>query len=201
MLLENQYSPITLTKTKGRLDIGNTGQIEIVDHEGNVAIDNLYGAIDVRDIRGDIIAKNGYQPTRIKDVSGSAELENQYAEISAKQVGGSVSITNQYAAIFVESSDGPVDLSNYYSNINIDLARGFRGGSTISNTEGTVNVTVVQQPNLVLSVYAERGNISSSLPLSVKTQDDSKSGELVLGEGGDRLEITTTGGAIIIRGR
>jgi len=201
MLLENQYSTITLTKTKGRLDIGNTGQIEIVDHEGNVAIDNLYGAIDAENISGDVIVKNGYQPIRIKDVSGSAELKNQYAEISAKQVGGSVSITNQYAAIFVESSDGPVDLSNYYSNINIDLARGFRGGSTISNTEGTVNVTVVQQPNLVLSVYAERGNISSSLPLSVKTRDDSKSGELVLGEGGDRLEITTTGGAIIIRGR
>ncbi|MCX6835108.1 MAG: hypothetical protein NTW07_08245 [candidate division Zixibacteria bacterium] len=201
MLLENQYSSITLSRTEGRVDIGNTGQIEIVDHTGNIVIENLYGAVDADNIRGDVIVKSGYQPIRIKDISGSAELENQYAEISAKQVGGSVSITNQYAPIFVESSDGPVDLSNYYSNINIDLARGFLGGSTISNTEGSVNVTVVQQPNLVIAAYAERGNISSSLPLSVKTRGDSKSGELVLGEGGDRLEITTSGGAIIIRGR
>jgi len=201
MVLENQYGPITLTGSEGRVEIENTGPIEIMDHDGNVTIDNLYGAVDAENIRGDVIAKNGYAPIRIRDVSGSADLENQYAEISAKQVGGSVSIANQYAPIFVESLDGPVDLSNYYNNISIDLDRGFRGGSTISNTEGTVNVTVVQQPNLVLSVYVERGNISSSLPLTVKTRDDVKSGELVLGEGGDRLEINTSGGTIIIRGR
>jgi hypothetical protein len=201
MLLENQYSPITLRDSEGRVEIENTGQIDITDHEGNITIDNLYGTVDAENILGDVVAKNGYQPIRIRDVSGSVDLENQYAEVSAKQVGGSVSITNQYAPIFVESLDGPVDLSNQYSNISINLGRGFRGGSTITNTEGTVNVTVVQQPNLVLSVFTERGNISSSLPLSLRTRGDSKSGELVLGEGGDQLDISTSGGAIIIRGR
>jgi DUF4097 and DUF4098 domain-containing protein YvlB len=201
MLLKNQYGPITLSASEGRLRIDNTGQVEITDHTGDITIENLYGAVDAQNIEGDIVATNGYQPITVRDVSGSAELENQYAEISARQVGGNVSITNQYAPIFVEALEGPVDLTNYYSNISIDLVRGFRGGSTIANTQGTTTVTVVQQPNLVLSVFTEGGNISSSLPMTVRSRGNTKSGELVLGDGGDQLEVTATGGSIIIRGR
>jgi len=201
MTLENQYSPITLENCRGKVEIDNTGQIDIRDHMGDLTIDNAYGLVDVEDIDGSVFIKNLYQPMSVTRVRGSAELENHYAEIKVEDIGGSLSITNTNGPIFAEDLSGPLELSSYYGNVSLVLGRHFKGGSTITNTQGTVKVTFVGQPNVVLSLYTVGGSISSSLPLRVKTQGEAKSAELVLGNGGETLEISGAGSAIIIEGR
>jgi DUF4097 and DUF4098 domain-containing protein YvlB len=201
MLLENQYSQIALENCQGKVEINNTGQIDIKDHIGDLSIDNAYGVIDIDDVEGNIFVKNLYQPLNITRLRGSAELENHYAEIKVDEIGGRLTISNTNGPIFGEDLSGPLELSNYYGNVSLVLGRSFKGGSTITNTQGTVKVAFVDQPNIVLSMYTVGGTISSSLPLRVKTQGDAKSAELVLGNGGETLEISGAGSAIIIQGR
>ncbi len=201
IVLENEYGTISLRDSEGQLEIENTGRIEISDHVGNLTIENLYGRVEVEDIDGDVIIRNGYEPIVVSDVSGSVELENSYAEITAKDIGGSLAASNSYGPIYVQSLDGPVDLYNHNGNISLVLSPDFRGGSTITSTDGTVKISFVEPPDLVLSAHTVGGSISSSLPISVRTRGDSKSAELVLGEGGERLELSGSNSTIIIRGR
>lgn len=199
--IENQYGPITLDACRGETDINNTGQIDVVGHDGNMTIENAYGRVEIDQVKGNVFVKNGYQAVVITNISGSAELENSYAEISVESIGGSLAATNNNGPIFVEALAGPVELSNYYGNTSISLIRAFKGGSTITSTGGTIKVSYVQQPDLVLSLHTTGGSISSSLPLSVRNRGDLKSAELVLGDGGETLDISGTGSAIIVQGK
>jgi hypothetical protein len=201
MIIENQYSQITMEGCQGVAEINNTGQIEVTGHDGNLTIENAYGRVEIDKINGDVFVKNGYQALVVTNISGSADLENQYAEISVEDIGGSLTVTNNNGQIFVEALAGPVELNNYYGNTSISLNRTFKGGSTITSTGGTIKIAFVEQPNLVLSLHTVGGSISSSVPLSVKTHGESKSAELVLGEGGKGLDISGTGSAIILQGR
>ena len=199
--IENQYGPIALDGCKGETDINNTGQIDVSGHDGNVTIENAYGRVEIDQVQGNVFVKNGYQAILITNITGSAELENSYAEISVESVGGNLAATNNNGPIFVEALAGPVELSNYYGNTSISLTRAFKGGSTITSTGGTIKVSYVQQPDLVLSLHTTGGSISSSLPLSVKSRGDLKSAELVLGDGGETLDISGTESAIIVQGK
>ncbi len=199
--IENQYAAITMMGCQGVTQINNTGQIEISNHSGNVTIENAYGRIEVDRLTGDLIATNGYQPLVVTEISGSAELENAYGEISVDGVGSSLSATNNNGQIFVESSQGPVELSNSYGNISVSLERGFKGGSSITNTGGTIKLSIIQQPDLVLSLHTIGGSITSSLPLSVRSRGDAKTAELELGDGGESLDVSGDGSAIVIQGR
>lgn len=199
--VENEYSSVTVLRTEGRLEIMNSGQIEISTHTGDLLVENMYGTIEVEDVDGNVVIKNGYQPIIISDISGSAELENEYSEISAEDIGGSLYATTSHGPIYAESLEGPIDLNSYYGNISVVLNSNFRGGSTITNTGGTVKVAFFDQPDLVLSIHTIGGTISSSLPISVRTTGNSKSAELILGEGGERLDLSGSNTAIIIQGR
>jgi len=199
--VENEYSSVTVLRTEGRLEIMNSGQIDVSAHTGDLHVENMYGTIEVEDVDGDVVIKNGYQPIIVSDISGSAELDNEYSEISTEDIGGSLYASTSHGPIYAESLDGPVDLNSYYGNISVVLNSNFRGGSTITNTEGTVKVTFFDQPDLVLSIHTIGGTISSSLPISVRTRGNSKSAELILGEGGERLELSGSNTAIIIQGR
>jgi len=201
IVVENEYNSVTVIRTEGRLEIMNSGQIDISAHTGDLFVENLYGTIEVEDVDGDVVIKNGYQPIIVSDVRGSAELENEYGEISAEDIGGSLFASTSNGPIYAEDLDGPIDLNCYYGNVSVVLSPDFRGGSTITNTEGTVKVAFFDQPDLVLSIHTIGGTISSSLPISVRTRGNSKSAELILGEGGERLDLSGSNTAIIIQGR
>jgi hypothetical protein len=195
--LENQYSSISMTGC----EINNTGQIDINSHNGNVTIENSYGQVEINRLTGDLEATNGYQPLIVTNVTGSARLENTYAEISVEDIGARLSASNNAGPIFVETTAGPVELDNSYGNISISLGRNFVGGSTITSTGGSIEIAVIQRPDLVLSLHTIGGSITSNLPLSVKTRGDSKTAELVLGDGGESLDVSGNGSAIVIQGR
>ena len=199
--LINEYGLIELADCRGPVEIDNTGEISIVDHAGNVVIENMYGAIELESIHGDLIVKGGYQPIQVSGVDGTVELENVYSEISADNVRGRLSITNDHGPVYIEDLDGPVDIYNRSGNTSIVLTSDFKGGSQITSDQGTVKISFTSQPNLVLALSSDGGAITSSLPISVKTRNYIKTAELVLGEGGDRLEVAATGASIIVQGR
>jgi DUF4097 and DUF4098 domain-containing protein YvlB len=186
---------------EGTVEIHNSGAVQIFRHTGDVDIETAYGQVEVSRLTGNLIAINGYQPLIVSQVSGSAELENSYGEISVEDVGSRLSATTNASQIFVESTPGPVELINNYGDISITLDRDFRGVSSITNTGGTIKLAFIQQPNLVASLHTIGGNINSSLPLSVKTHGNAKTAELVLGDGGETLDVSGSGTTIIVQGR
>ncbi len=199
--IDNEYNVVRLLRCDGRVELANTGQIEVIDHEGDLDIENAYGVIELEDIDGSVVVHNGYQPLLVSGVSGSAELENEYGEISAENIGGSLVAVTTNGPIYAEALDGPVDLSNDYGNISVTLGADFRGGSSIFNSGGTVKIAFTSQPDLVLDISTEGGTISSSLPISVRSRGNTKIAELVLGDGGQVLELVGTNTAVIIQGR
>jgi len=200
-VIDNQYNSVRLRRCAGRLEIVNTGQIEVIDHDGSMEIDNAYGEIEIDDVSGSVVVHNGYQALSVSGVSGSAELENEYGEISAENIAGSLIALTTNGPIYVEAIDGPIDLSNENGNISVTLGVDFRGGSSISSTDGTVKIVFSDQPDLVLDILTDGGTISSSLPISVRRMGNSKTAELILGDGGQLLELIGTNTAVIIQGR
>jgi len=201
IVIDNDYNTVRLLRSEGRLEIDNTGQIEVIDHKGDLTIENAYGAIEIDDVDGSVVVRNAYQPLFVSGVSGSAELENEYGEISADNIGGSLIALTSNGPIYAEALDGPIDLSNDYGNISVTLGANFRGGSSISSLGGTVKIVFTEQPDLLLDIVTEGGTISSNLPISVRTRGNSKAAELVLGDGGQVLELIGTNTAVIIQGR
>jgi DUF4097 and DUF4098 domain-containing protein YvlB len=199
--LINEYGQIELADCRGQVEIDNTGEISVVDHAGNIVIENQYGTIELESIHGDLSVRGGYQPIQVSGIDGTVALENVYSEISADNIRGRLSITNDHGPVYIEDLDGPVDVFNRSGNTSIVLTPDFKGGSQITSDAGTVTISFSSQPNLVLALSCDGGAITSSLPISVKTRNYTKTAELVLGEGGDRLEVSATGSSIIIQGR
>ncbi|MCD6249168.1 MAG: hypothetical protein J7J98_02390 [candidate division Zixibacteria bacterium] len=201
IVIDNDYNTVRLLRSNGRLEINNTGKIEVIDHKGDLTIENAYGNIEIDDVDGSVVVHNAYKSIIVSNVSGSAELGNEYGEISVDNIRGSLLAQTSNGPIYAEDIDGPIDLSNNYGNISVTLGANFKGGSSISNTGGTIKIAFTEHPDLLLDIVTDGGTISSNLPISVRTSGNSKAAELVLGDGGQVLELIGTNTAVIIKGR
>lgn len=190
-----------MANNTGRLEIENSGLIELSHHEGDIYIENAYGVVEIDAVNGKAVIKNRYQPIIISDITGTVDLENKYAEISAEKIGGSLRAINNHGPIYIENLNGPIDLNNHGGDINVMLSQGFLGGSSITSRDGKVVISFVKQPDLILSIHTRGGSISSSLPISVQTRGEAKSARLVLGDGGRLLDLSGSNSAIVIHGQ
>ena len=199
--LVNEYGQIELNNCSGPVEIDSRGAISVTDHEGNVFAASPFGRMELEGIRGDLDISGGYEPMIVSEIEGTVKLENTYGEISVENVIGRLSVANNTGPIYIEDLDGPVDVYNKNSTTSVVLTPGFKGGSQITSVNGTVKIAFFEQPDLTLALSCEEGSIASTIPISVKKRDQIKTAELMLGEGGDRLEVTTTGSSIFIQGR
>ena len=195
---ENKFALISLRNCRGSARLDNSGPIQVASFDGRVEITNDNGALQLEQIRGDLYVKNALQPVFISDVSGSAKVESDRGEIRAQGVNGQLYAVNNHALITARSLGGPVTLYNRDGQIDLSLEQSLLGPSRVSAQNGVVNLRLRSEVNLLLTVEAVGGSISSSLPVAVEQRGDTRLARLSLGDAANALAITGTNADVVI---
>jgi len=200
--IENVYASVSLSDIQaGETGIENSGMVTVTDLAGELFIQNAYGLVELSGIRGDIDVSNSYQPIVISEVAGSAHLQNTYANIEISDISGTVTVSNERGSIKAFEVIGPVDLSSSFGNVYLMVGNELASGSSIYTTDGTINLTANRGTDLLIKAHTIDGMISSSEPLIIIPSGDSKTAELVLGEGSAEIDLSGNNAAIVINVR
>ncbi|RKX24261.1 MAG: hypothetical protein DRP45_08605 [Candidatus Zixiibacteriota bacterium] len=199
--ITNEYAPVNITDSRGEVTIENTGEINVVDHEGSIDIENAYGQVKIINVVGDIVVYNEYSPLIVSSVSGLAELANVYSQIEISDVKGPVYATNSYGDIAAEQLRGPVVIENDQGDIEMILDRDFDQSSSIHTTYASIDLTVSEHADLTVRIQTVDGDIQSSWPIKIDRKGSVKTAELVLGDGSAVVDVTGDGTTISIQDR
>ena len=197
--VENAYAAVTITDTRGPTTIKNSGQVIVNDHQGKLTIENTYGLVQLFDVRGDIVASNAYQPIEVSSVRGLVELDNLFSQISVTDIIGGVTASNSHGMISVQELEGPVVLKNKNGSVTLVLDGQLRGASSVTNSHGTVNLIVSDEPDLKILASLTDGSITSPITYQVDTRGNTTDAEWILGNGKDVLKIVGTSSNLVVR--
>ncbi|MFH1687548.1 MAG: hypothetical protein ABIE70_08510 [bacterium] len=192
MQVENVRAEVSLENCGGQANVRNTGHILISGFVGDVDVQNSNGPVELLDIEGNVTASNSMQPIVVRGVSGSANIENLRAKVEAFDVQGRLSASNLVAPIIVSASGGPVLLSNRKGDIELTLTQLLHGASRVSSQGGTVRLRLAAEIDLLLTIEAVGGNITSVLPIKIKQEGETQSARLALGASNNTLAISAT---------
>ena len=197
--LENIHSSIELENCAGSASIRNTGPTLLNGFDGDVDIQNANGLVELYNIDGSVKAKNSLQPILVRGVSGSAAIENVRSKVVISNVRGRLIASNLFAPIRVSGSGGPVLLSNRNGDIELALTENLIGASQVTAHGGTVNLRFAAEVDLLLTIVSVGGSISSTLPIKVKAEGETRSAKVALGAANNSLAISGTNSDVVIR--
>jgi DUF4097 and DUF4098 domain-containing protein YvlB len=194
----NSYAPITLSNTRGKAIIVNTGQITIDEHVGPVSISNQYGEVTIENVQGSLQIQNAYQAVTVSNISGQTQIENNYSPITVSGLKGRTKLLTRFATITAEDLRGPFDVSCQNGSVELSLTEQPDGASKISATFGAIRLSVPRPINMLINARTSFGEISSSLPVKLSSDGTNRSAVIRLGTGRDSLSIVGTNSAIDI---
>jgi hypothetical protein len=198
MVIKNAYDNIRLVDSEGDVSIENSGKVTVLNHYGEITIENSNGRVEVINLEGNVTAHNAFQPLVVSNIDGWVVAGNTNSLINASDVAGHFYATNRFGVIEAVSLGGPVKLENQNGNISLVLTGPIHGNSLISTTFGTINLAVPEQSDLLLMARTDIGDIQSTFPISIIDQGTNKTAELKFGRASDSLSITGTNASIII---
>jgi len=201
MTIETTNGYITLSDNRGLVTITGTGQITVSDHQGDISIENRNGAVAISEVNGSVKASNAFDHLSVTDVSGEVKVINSYGNINLIEIMGIITADNTAGSTIIEAVRGPIDVISRTGNVSLMLDEDFRGRSTVNSVAGTIQVKIAEPPNLTMLIHTSGGTITSNLPIKVYQEGINRSTELVLGEGGETLDLSGTNSSIIISGR
>ena len=199
--IDNTNGTVSLSDTRGRITIVGSNHVTINDHTGDISVDNRNGPVTIEDVEGNITANNAYQSLSVRSVDGTVKVENSYGSISLTDISDIITADNNAGSIMLETVRGPIDITNRMGSVSLMLDDDFRGRSVVKSNSGSVQVQIAAQPDLTLLIHTSGGTITSNLPIKVFQEGVNRSAELVLGEGGETLELSGTASSIVISGR
>ncbi len=146
--------------------------VTVPEQVGSVRVNSQSGDIDVSSVAA----------ADADTVNGDVTLANIDGDVTAETTNGDVNVTSAAGSVRVETTNGDVDL------------RDVRGDVTADTTNGDVDVAVPASPGAAVKADTENGGIT--------VEGDERSGSPVtasVGDGENRVEITTTNGDIDVR--
>ena len=104
-----------------------SGEVKIVQINGNIQIDDGSGEITVRDIQGDVDIDDGSGTVDVRDVTGSVTVDDGSGTIRVNDIGENVKVSDGSGSIYVDGVGGDVIIKDDGS-----------GSVKISNVKGKV---------------------------------------------------------------
>ncbi|TYP78207.1 DUF4097 domain-containing protein [Paenibacillus methanolicus] len=182
LIAKNQYGALTVTDTKGDLDVqSDSGMLEIAGVEGEIAADASYSNVFMHDIVGGIDFKNDYSDVNIEGVRGDLRLASDNGVNYIRSVDGSVTGRAELGSV-VLSGTGDADISVVAGNVQL---AGMRGDARIRPESSDVTVMLDAGAGYALDVSVQDGGIRTRLPLKVERDPQNFGLKRLRGEVGD----------------
>jgi hypothetical protein len=159
------------------------GKVSIRDMSAAISAEGVNGEIRISDVRGDVSAAVVNGEVTISDVSG---------DVSAEAVNGSVEL---------ERASGSIDASAVNGRIEVTLVgdRSIGEGVHLQTVNGPVDLRVPRSFSGQLELDTVTGAMDVDFPIMISGTNNRRV-SATLGEGGPRVRVETTGGAIRIDG-
>lgn len=202
--VEHRGGPDVLTvrvPVGARLDVeSRVGDVEVQGVEQEVSIESTAGDVEVRgrskivrvaSIAGDVRIGTVTERIEAKTVSGDVDVERATGEIDVKTTAGEVDIADAEAT--------QVAISTMSGNIHFSGRFGPKRRHAIQSHSGEVELAVPPK----VPVHFEVSTFSGDIDAEVGTieRQGSRRADIVIGEGGPRVELQTFSGSVMVRGR
>ncbi|HET9741763.1 MAG TPA: DUF4097 family beta strand repeat-containing protein [Terriglobales bacterium] len=193
---------------------GQHGDMNINQIKGDVNINGRADDVTVSDITG-YVKLNGefFGDTKLSR-TGKVEFVSSRTEIQlAKLTGdldmdsGDLRITSGVGPFVVHTNAKDMHIEGITGSVNIDNSHGEievhpqspYGDVTINNHQGAINVVVPENAGYTVNARSTRGDFDSDFQFKVSEEGDNHIAEGKLGNGSNRLDLTTDHGTIEIR--
>ncbi|MBU8934633.1 MAG: DUF4097 family beta strand repeat protein [candidate division Zixibacteria bacterium] len=194
--IKNTFAAVELSGCTGSTNIRNSGEVRVVDQEGEISITNTGGRIEVRDLEGDVTAVNSHYPIVYDGISGKAEASNQTGSVLALNVVGPLTINSTHAPITVRRAHSTLDLTNKLGHIDVLINNDLEGPSQIFSDHGSIELSISEKVDLRLKANSIHGLISCAWPVDIIESNNAKKIEYSQGNDGPLLTVTGQSGNI-----
>jgi hypothetical protein len=152
----------------------------------------------------DLRVENMTDPITISAISGEMEVESRTGSIRVRDSTGSYSLGTQTGSIELENVNGIVRAKSTTGQVRFSGSLA-KGDSSFLTTTGSIDISLLGEPDLSLDASTTVGSISCTLPQMTDARNER--GEFVgqrfnckLGSASGRLVVKTTVGSIAIHG-
>jgi hypothetical protein len=195
------------------------GSIKVETIDDAVNLDTSGGSITARDIGGDLLADTSGGSISVFNVDGEVEadtsggsivVEDATGDVNADTSGGSIRVSRVGGRIHADTSGGSIfvaDAADYVyadtsgGSIEVSFESGNSMGGQLSTSGGGIRVQL--DPSVDLDIHAEAsgGSVIADVPITVQGKISKTSLTGRIGSGGNRLEMSASGGKIRIESR
>jgi hypothetical protein len=186
--IEAKYTGVDIAKVSGIpgkpvIVNGQSGKVSLQDVVSDVQIDNPYSPITLTRIKGNVDIATTSSNIAAEDVTGDWNCRSQYTVIDVHGLTAKrVFITNSSntVSLLLKSVPAFIDIKNQYGAVKIHMPRGYSGD---------------------VDLNAEHGNITTTLPVKIKTLSSSAYAVGKVGSGSGSIAIETKSGNIVLEER
>lgn len=186
------------------LGSGNTESFGRVDYTISVPIrtsliiNSNESIIDISSLEGDINITNAAGSIRSEYIFGNITLSQPVGKIELNWIEGDIRIKSNAAKISIKQLRGAIDIATFSGEVNIETELDSPRDYYVETTSGKINLLIPNTATGQLQIQTETGNISSEIPIVIKSVSRRK---LVgsIGQGGPSIKIVSTSGDVSVK--
>lgn len=192
-----QHGDMNINQIKGDVNItGRVDDVTVSDVTGYVKLNGEFFGDTKLSRTGKVEFGSSRTDMQLAKLTGDLDMDSGDLRITSG-VGPFVVHTNA-KDIHVEGITGSVNIDNSHGEIEVHPQSPY-GDVTINNHQGAINVVVPESAGYTVNARSTRGDFDSDFQFKVSEEGDSHTAEGKLGNGSNRLDLTTDHGTIEIR--
>jgi DUF4097 and DUF4098 domain-containing protein YvlB len=214
--ISTTHGDVQASQIKGNVDVtSHKGDIQISQITGDVHLDGKADDITLTDISGvALLDGEFFGDTKLSHIGKSVkfhstrtdmelgkldgELNMDSGDLHATSVHGPFEVHTRAKDIRLEDISGPITIENSHGEIDLRPKSPF-GDVNVSNHQGAIHIVIPENAGFAVNARSSRGELESDFNLNVTKTGDDHVGQGNVGNGGNKLQLTTDHGTIEIR--
>lgn len=158
------------------------------------------GDVSINGAGSEVIATTGNGRVLVSETTGRVTARTGNGRVTVDGARGPVEATTGNGDVRVATSSGPVSARSGNGDIDVSMDRIERSGAmSFSTGSGRITLTVPDSYGAEMDASSGNGNVSSDIPVRIEGRISPRRMRGTLGQGGDRLTLSTGNGDIEIR--
>jgi len=180
------------------LDLNTSGgHIDVQKVMGEVKAHTSGGNVEAGEIEGDVTLRTSGGSIRAQEISGSLEADTSGGEIHVSEVEGPVKVRTQGGTIRVREAGSSVEANTSGGSIEVRF-NGTPAGR-LHTTGGSIEVELEGGEGVHLSANTTGGRVEIDDEFETSGRISRNRVDVELDGGGSRLDVTTTGGNVVVK--
>lgn len=211
---------VEVRETRGSVEVDSgSGGVTVKRAAGRVSVDSGSGSVEVEEVQGDVRVDLGSGSVNLSRISGRVEIDGSSGSVTVCDVAGEVSVDTSSGSVRLRRVLGDISVDTGSGSVRLESVRGRQvhvdtgsgsieaefdilsdGSYSFDTGSGDVILTLPEDASFTLDANTGSGPIRCSLPLAGAYSDH---GHLhgVLGDGSAVIEVDTSSGGLVVRGR